>query len=65
MKRHILRERVEAIITEAGGLRAAARVCGIGPEYLCRLRTGKKSNPRDSVLKKLGLKRVVFYERLA
>jgi len=64
MKRDILRERVEVIITEAGGLCAAAKMCGIGPEYLCRLRTGKKSAPRDGVLKKLGLKRVVTYERL-
>jgi transcriptional regulator with XRE-family HTH domain len=43
------------------GLRAASRATGIDPAYLSRLQNGKKSNPSEKVLKKLGLKKAVTY----
>jgi len=54
IKRHI-----ECLVELHGGIRSAGRVLGIDPGYLVRLRDGKKSNPSDDVLEKLGLKRVV------
>lgn len=44
-----------------GSMRAAARVLKIDHGYLSRLKDGKKLNPSDAVLKKLGLRRVVQF----
>ena len=44
-----------------GGLRAAARATGVDVAYLKRLRDGDKDNPSDVTLKKLGLRKEVFY----
>jgi len=53
---------IEKQVSRHGGLRAAARAMEIAPSYLCRLRTGEKAQPDDSILRKLGLRRVVSYE---
>jgi transcriptional regulator with XRE-family HTH domain len=45
-------------------LREMAAHLGIDHTYLHRLRTGEKTEPSDEVLRKLGLRRVVTYERL-
>lgn len=56
-------ERIEALEKKHGGLRAAARVLGIDPGYLFRLKNSEKMNPSDEVLKALGLERVTFYRQ--
>lgn len=44
-------------------LRHMADMLGIDHTYLHRLRTGEKTEPSDEVLRKLGLRRVVYYVR--
>ncbi len=50
---------IDLLTAKHGGLRPAARFLGIDPSYLCRLRSGAKSNPSGTLLRKLGLRRVV------
>ena len=57
-----LQHAVEAIVHKHGGVRAAARAIGVNYAYLSRLRTGEKCNPTATVLRKLGLRKVVSYE---
>jgi Helix-turn-helix. len=56
---------VKKLVQTHGGVRSAARVLGINYAYLSRLQSGQKSNPTPEVLRKLGLRRVVFYERMS
>jgi hypothetical protein len=56
--------RVQELIGQHGGLRPAARVLGMTPQYLLRLQNGEKDNPSPAILKKLGLKRFVSYVRV-
>lgn len=58
-----LQRRVSDLCQQAGGVRAAAKALGIDFGYLSRLANGTKTNPSDEVLRKLGLRRVVTYER--
>lgn len=44
-------------------LRHMADQLGIDAGYLSRLRSGEKTEPSDEVLRKLGLRRVVYYVR--
>ena len=57
----LLSSRIEELEDKYGGLRAAARALRSKPSYLSRLKSGERTNPSDAVLKKLGLKKVVFY----
>jgi hypothetical protein len=52
---------VQRLADKHGSLRAAARVLGVTPAYLCRLRQGAKIGPSDAFLRKLGLVREVTY----
>lgn len=56
-----LSDRVSALETQHGGLRAAARATGIDAGYLKRLRDGEKTNPSGETLRKLGLRKEVIY----
>lgn len=56
-----LRRRIQVLAKHHGSLRAAARVLEIDHAYLSRLQDGLKLEPSDSILRKLGLKRVVIY----
>ena len=58
-----LAERIDELVAQHGGLRALGRVMGCSPSYICRLRAGVTKNPGPAVLRKLGLRRVVTYER--
>jgi hypothetical protein len=58
-----LHQRITDLCQQNGGLRAAATALSIDFGYLSRLANGKKTNPSDEVLAKLGLRRVVTYER--
>lgn len=53
-----VRERVETAIECAESLRKLAESWGISPAYLSDVRTGRRA-PGDSILRHLGLKRVV------
>lgn len=58
-----LAERIEQLRAEHGSLRAAARVTQIDAAYLFRMHSGEKARPSKSVLRKLGIRAVVSYER--
>lgn len=57
-----LQERIEQLVAQHGGLRAAARATSIDVGYLHRLLVGEKINPLKDTLRRLGLRRVVSYE---
>jgi hypothetical protein len=59
-----LQPRIDELVAQHGSLRAVARVTEIDAGYLSRLRTGEKVNPEKDKLKRLGLRRVVTFERL-
>lgn len=58
-----LKHRVQELIAEHGTLRGAARALQIDPGYLSRIERGEKGAPSDEVLRKMGLCRVVTFER--
>lgn len=57
-------ERLDALVVLFGSLRAVAGVTGLDVGYLSRLRNGHKVEPSAETLKRLGLRRVVTYERV-
>ena len=59
-----LQERIDELVAQHGSLRAVARVTEIDAGYLSRLRTGEKVNPEKDKLRRMGLRRVVTFERL-
>lgn len=59
-----LSKQIDALVQQHGSLRAVSRVTGISVGYLCRLRSGEKTNPEEDKLRKLGLRRVVIFELL-
>jgi hypothetical protein len=62
-ERVTLCERVDELVREHGSLRAAARAVKIDHGYLQRLRDGEKKNPGRLTLRRLGLRKVIAYER--
>lgn len=56
--------RIRELIQEHGGLRPAARALQVDPGYLSRLLDGKRTEPSAALLKRMGLRRVVSYERI-
>lgn len=59
-----LPEHIERLVAIFGSLRNAADALDIDHAFLHRLRTGEKTNPSDKTLARLGLRRVVTYERI-
>ncbi len=59
-----LQDRIDELVAQHGSLRAVARVTEIDVGYLSRLRAGEKANPEKDKLRRLGLRRVVTFERL-
>ena len=59
-----LQDRIDELVQQHGSLRAVARVTEIDVGYLSRLRSGEKARPEKDKLRRLGLRRVVSYERL-
>lgn len=55
--------RIRELDAQHGGLRAAARAIDCDAAYLKRLQDGEKTNPSDTMLRKLGLKKIVVYVR--
>jgi hypothetical protein len=56
-------ERVDELVRQHGSLRAAARAVEIDSGYLARLRAGEKRTTSAPMLRRLGLRKVVVYER--
>lgn len=56
-----LQQAVETVIKKCGGLRKAARESEIDVGYLCNLRKGRKTNPHEIYLDRMGIERVVSY----
>jgi transcriptional regulator with XRE-family HTH domain len=56
-----LQSRIESLIKQHDGVRAAGAATGIDPPYLWRLLRGEKTNPSDETLAKLGLRKKVSY----
>lgn len=56
-------DRIDELIGKHGSYRAVARVLKMDHAYLLRLHYGEKDNPSVNTLRKLGLRRVVTYER--
>lgn len=61
----ILSQAVQELVEQHGGLRKAARAIEVNYAYLSRLWNGEKSNPSVKTLRKMGLRRVITFERLA
>ena len=59
-----LQDRIDELVAQHGSLRAVARVTEIDVGYLSRLRAYANVNPGRDKLRRLGLRRVVSYERL-
>lgn len=56
--------RAASLIHMHGGVRAAARVLKCDPGYLHRIALGRKANPGPALLRRMGLRRVVYYENI-
>lgn len=50
------------MVARHGSYRAAARALQIDAGYLVRLRSGVKTEPSATILRKLGLRRIVTYK---
>lgn len=59
---NLLQRRLAELVDQHGSIRAAARVLQVDHAYLHCLLFGKKSNPSETLLRKLGLRRVVTVE---
>ena len=59
-----LQDRIDELVAQHGSLRAVARVTEIDVGYLSRLRAYANVNPGRDKLRRLGLRRVVAYERI-
>lgn len=56
-----LQDAVKARIQAMGGLRPLARHLRISPSYISKMATGKRVDPTDETLAKLGLVRKTVY----
>lgn len=61
--RNVIFEKVTELARQHGGLRKAASKLQMSPAYLCQIRSGKKV-PSERALKKIGMRRVVYFERV-
>lgn len=56
---NLLQRRLAELVDQHGSIRAAARVLKVDHAYFHCLMFGTKNNPSDTLLRKLGLRRVV------
>lgn len=64
MSYEVVQHQIGQLIHRHGSLRAAARVLQISAPYLSRLFSGEKKDASDAILRKLGVRRVVTFERI-
>jgi hypothetical protein len=57
-----LREAIAVRVRLAGEQRILANACGVSPQYLCDVLSGRRE-PGAKLLKGLGYRRVVIYEQ--
>jgi hypothetical protein len=55
--------RIAELIDQHGSLRAAARVLECDAGYLSRLWRGEKNDPGETLLRRMGLRQIITYER--
>ena len=60
----VLEQRVRELAGVHNGYRQLGGVLGYDHAYLYRLGRGERTEPGDELLKKLGLRRVVSFERI-
>ncbi len=60
----LLQQRVQELVLQHGSVRAAGRVLEVDSAYLYRLGNGEKTDPGEKLLRRMGLRRIVTYERL-
>lgn len=58
-----LADRINELVEQHGSLRATARVLQVDVGYLSRLRSGEKDDPAEILLRRMGLSRIVSYNR--
>lgn len=59
-----LPQRIAELVAEHGSLRAVGRVLCVDVSYLSRLQAGSKTAPSKTLLRRMGLRSIVTYERL-
>ena len=59
-----LQERIAELVEEYGSLRRTARVVHIGFGHLHRIAHGETVNPGKDTLRRLGMRRIVIYEKI-
>lgn len=59
-----LAERIAQLVKRHGSMRIVARVIDIDVAYLSRLSSGEKTRPGKTILRRLGLRQIVTYERV-
>jgi len=58
-----LADRIAELTEQHGSLRAAARVLECDPGYLSRLASGEKCDPGLGLVRRMGLRQIITYER--
>ena len=60
----VLKSRVQELVIAKGGVVALARFLGCPRGYIFQLRAGERTGASTAMLAKMGLRRVVRYERI-
>jgi hypothetical protein len=58
-----VRDRIDELMKQHGGLRKAARALQLHASYLSRLRNGHQKNPSPEALRRMGLVKHITYVR--
>ena len=58
----LIRRKCKELVKKFGNARQAALRIGINPKYMYSIIDGRRTNPGDAVLRKMGLRRVTFIE---
>ncbi len=58
-----LAQRIDEMVTRHGSLRNVARILEADVGYLSRLRSGEKASPSGKLLRRMGLREVIGYQR--
>lgn len=64
MKFVMIKQRIDELVKQHGGLRPMCRALCLDPGYLSRLRRGEKLAAGDELLRRLELRRVIKYVRV-
>lgn len=59
-----LQDRIAELASLHGSLRKAAEALGTNAGYLSRLARGENKHPGPALLRRLGLKQVITYEKI-